>query len=53
MRLGADPSRGRGIVKCPAHADRIASLSWKLADDGRILLHCFVGCTFGEIVAAA
>lgn len=51
-RIGVDPNRGRGVVKCPAHEDRSPSLSWRLADDGRALLHCFSGCTFPEILAA-
>ena len=50
-RLGADPSRERGAMRCPAHDDRAPSLSWRLAPDGRALLHCHAGCTFGEIVA--
>jgi hypothetical protein len=51
-RLGADSSRGRGVMRCPAHEDRSPSMSWRLADDGRALVHCFAGCTFAEIVAA-
>ena len=52
-RLGADPSREHGMIRCPAHEDRQASLSWRLASDGRALLHCFSGCDFASIVAAA
>lgn len=51
-RLGADPNRGRGVMRCVAHEDRSPSLSWRLADDGRALLYCHSGCSFGEIVAA-
>lgn len=51
-RLGADPNRGRGVMRCLAHEDRRPSLSWRLADDGRALLRCFAGCSFPEIVAA-
>lgn len=51
-RLGVDPGRGRGVTRCPAHEDRGPSLSWRLATDGRALLHCFAGCTFAEILAA-
>lgn len=39
------------MAKCPAHGDRTASLSVRVSDDGRILLHDFGGCTFREIVA--
>ena len=51
-RLGVDLGRRRGVTRCPAHDDRAASLSWRLADDGRELLHCFAGCSFAEILAA-
>lgn len=44
---------GRGwIAQCPAHEDRIASLSIASGDDGRALLHCFAGCGAGDVVAA-
>src|SRR5688572_19757080 len=37
---------------CPAHDDRRGrSLSIGYGDDGRILLHCFVGCEPERIVA--
>ena len=52
QRIGADPSRRRGVVRCPAHDDRRPSLSWRLADDGRALIHCHAGCTFAEILEA-
>lgn len=52
-RLGADPNRTRGMLRCPAHEDQHASLSWRLAPDGKPLLHCFSGCDFASIVAAA
>lgn len=35
---------------CPAHKDKNPSFSIKLTDDGRILLHCFTGCTLSEIL---
>lgn len=38
--------------RCPAHADRRASLSIRARDDGRgVLLHCFAGCTYDEITS--
>ena len=43
---------GNHIARCPAHDDRSPSLSVKLADDGRILLHCFAGCDVEEICAS-
>jgi hypothetical protein len=52
-RLGIPPGRARGMVRCPAHEDRGPSLSWRLTPTGRLLVHCFAGCTWPEIVAAA
>lgn len=43
---------GRYMACCPAHADRSASLSIRETDDGRILIHCFAGCSVHEIVQA-
>lgn len=43
---------GRWLAKCPAHADRTASLSLRELDDGRTLCHCFAGCTVHEVVGA-
>ena len=37
---------------CPAHGDHNPSLSIKVGDDGRVLLHCHGGCPFASIVAA-
>lgn len=51
-RLGADPDATRGVIRCPAHEDRHPSLSWRVEGD-KVLLHCFRGCTFDEIRAAA
>jgi hypothetical protein len=44
--------QGRWMACCPAHEDRSASLSVRELDDGRILLHCFAGCTVHEVVGA-
>jgi hypothetical protein len=52
-RLGADPGRTRGMLRCPSHPDRHASLSWALGDDGRALVYCHAGCDFASILAAA
>ncbi|QXP90021.1 DNA primase [Methylococcus capsulatus] len=43
---------GRWLARCPAHADRSPSLSIKLADDGRILVHDFAGCPVEDVLAA-
>lgn len=36
-------------ARCPAHDDETASLSVAQGDDGRILIHCFAGCTIDEV----
>jgi len=41
----------RWMARCPAHHDEHPSLSIKLADD-RILLHCFAGCKYQDILKA-
>jgi len=43
---------GRWIAKCPAHDDRSPSLSIGVGDDGRVLIHCFAGCSPVSIVNA-
>lgn len=39
-------------ARCPAHDDRSPSLSIKELPDGRLLLHCFAGCSVIQIVAS-
>jgi hypothetical protein len=52
-RLDGVRRSGRGwIARCPAHADRSASLSIAEADDGRVLVHCFAGCDVTDALAA-
>jgi hypothetical protein len=48
QRTGA----GRWKARCPAHADRSPSLSIRAGQDGRVLAHCFGGCTLDAILAA-
>jgi len=43
---------GQWLARCPAHADKRASLSIKDADDGRTLIHCFAGCGAADVVAS-
>lgn len=43
---------GRWIARCPAHADKRASLSIRELDSGVLLVHDFAGCSVQEIVAA-
>lgn len=44
--------RNKWMACCPAHDDGSASLSLKSLDDGRLLLHCFAGCSASEVVSA-
>src|ERR1035437_1149540 len=43
---------GKWQARCPAHSERSPRLNLGEAKDGRILLHCFAGCTLPEILAA-
>lgn len=38
------------IALCLAHADLTPSLAIARGDDGRVLLHCWAGCTATEVV---
>jgi hypothetical protein len=44
--------QGRWLARCPAHDDRSPSLAVRELDDGRVLLHCFAGCSVQEIVSS-
>ena len=44
---------GQWMARCPAHGDRNPSLSITAKPDGKILMHCFTGCTVEEICQAA
>jgi len=48
---GARRNGGGWIARCPAHDDKNPSLSVHDVE-GTILLHCFAGCSFDEIVSA-
>lgn len=45
-------ANGGFSCKCPAHQDGSPSLSVKEGRDGRLLLNCFAGCKFRDILAA-
>lgn len=47
-RAGKD----KWMSACPAHEDKSPSMSIKVADDGRILIHCFAGCSIFDITGA-
>lgn len=37
---------------CPAHDDKSPSLAIRELQDGRVLLHCFGGCSVGEVLGS-
>lgn len=37
---------------CPAHEDKSPSMTVTEKDDGRVLVHCFAGCSVDEILGA-
>lgn len=50
---GVKPTgQGQWQAKCPAHSDNEASMRITLADD-KVLMKCYAGCTFNDIIAAA
>lgn len=49
--FGVDCSRSRHLVRCPCHEDNTESLSIRQTLDGKVLIHCFAGCTFAEVAA--
>jgi hypothetical protein len=49
---GVHGSRGHIQARCPAHGDTHPSLSVRQATDGRILVHCFAGCSARDVVTA-
>lgn len=38
------------IAKCPSHDDNKNSLSIAEGNDGRILVHCFAGCSHQDVL---
>ncbi len=53
--LNCAPRHGRGdewSARCPAHDDAVASLSLRIGEDRQLLLRCFAGCEFGDVLAA-
>lgn len=51
-RLDGVRSRGDGqyMAKCPSHQDRSPSLSIKECDGGKVMIHCFAGCSALDVV---
>jgi hypothetical protein len=40
------------IACCPAHEDKNPSMTVTEKDDGRVLIHCFAGCSVDSILGA-
>lgn len=40
------------IACCPAHDDKSPSMTVRELEDGRVLLHCFGGCSVESIIGA-
>lgn len=49
---GVHPTSRGWSACCPAHDDSQPSLGVSIGNDGRILVHCFAGCTPQEICKA-
>jgi putative DNA primase/helicase len=45
-------TRNGWSARCPCHKDRKSSLAIALGEDGRVLLYCFAGCAFNNILGA-
>jgi len=43
---------GSWTACCPAHEDKSPSLAVRQVEDGRVLLHCFAGCTPDDVLGA-
>jgi len=41
-----------GTCRCPAHPDRTPSLSVADGDGGKVVVHCFAGCTQEAVISA-
>lgn len=40
------------LARCPAHEDKGPSLAVRETEDGKVLVHCFAGCSVHEVVGA-
>jgi len=49
--LGGRKAGGGWMACCPAHDDRVPSLSIRDADDGKILVRCHAGCDQKQVIA--
>jgi hypothetical protein len=44
--------RGTWLCRCPSHADKSPSMTVRECDDGRVLVHCFAGCSVNDILGS-
>lgn len=52
-RLDGVKRSGKGFMsKCPSHSDNSPSLKLTELSDGRILIHCFAGCSPHDVLSA-
>ena len=42
----------RWMAKCPAHEDKSPSLRITAMEDGRVLVHCFAGCSAADVMTS-
>ena len=47
-----ETSKATWMCLCPSHVDKTRSLSIRLAEDGRVLVNCFAGCSASDIVSS-
>jgi len=52
LAVGARKSGHRYLARCIAHKDKSPSLSITDGADGRVLVHCFAGCSQDAVIAA-
>lgn len=43
---------GSWQARCPAHDDKGPSLTIRETDEGKVLVHCFAGCSVHDVVGA-
>jgi hypothetical protein len=43
---------GAWTARCPAHEDKSPSLAVREGEDGRVLLHCFGGCSTADVLGS-
>lgn len=50
--LGGHRAGAGWMARCPAHEDGTPSLALKIAEDGRLLVHCHAGCEQCDVITA-